>query len=70
MRDFGEYRAMFLDHGVDPRAGDTMSLAEITSMLAALKKRRKPAEPVMSDDEFDALKDKVAAMNMPNVRLN
>lgn len=40
MTDFGGYRAMLVDFGVDPRAVDTMSLGELSSMMAALELRR------------------------------
>lgn len=61
---------MLLDFGVDPRAIDTMSLAEISSMLNALKRRRGNADRPMSGDEFDDLKERVAAMNLPGMRLH
>lgn len=49
-----------------------MSLYEIMSMNAALERMDKNTsnnEP-MSDEEFDALKDAVRAMNLPDVRLD
>ena len=49
-----------------------MSLYEILSMIHAMEKRNKKdkaGEP-MSDDEFDALKDAVRSMNLPDVVLH
>lgn len=71
MRDFGAYRAMLLDFGADPRAIDTMSLAEIVSMMKAMEKRRgKPDVP--SDEERAAAMDRFAAFAAkdPALRLN
>ena len=48
--DFGEYRAMMLDFGVDPKAMDEMCLAEITSMMAALARRRGKVKPHTPDE--------------------
>ena len=49
-----------------------MSLYEIVSMVRALEKRNKSAGEgeTMSDADFDALKDAVRAMNLPDVRLD
>jgi hypothetical protein len=49
-----------------------MSLYEIMSMNAALEKMDKNASDSapMTDEEFDALKDAVRAMNLPDVRLD
>lgn len=49
-----------------------MSLYEIVGMLKALESRTKKADTSapMSDEEFDALKDAVRAMNLPDVRLH
>ncbi len=49
-----------------------MSLYEIMSMNAALEKMDKAEadSAPMSDAEFDALKDAVRAMNLPDVRLD
>lgn len=46
---------MFVDFGVDPRAIDTMSLAEIHSMCVALAERNGKVEPppkAERDEEF------------------
>ena len=49
-----------------------MSLYEITSMNVALEEMdKKTGESVpMSDQEFDALKEAVKAMNLPDVRIH
>lgn len=49
-----------------------MSLYEIVSMIRAIEVRKKDkAESTpMSDEEFDALKDAVRAMNLPDVKLH
>ncbi len=49
-----------------------MSLYEIVSMIRAMEKRSKKTGDgeTMSDADFDALKDAVRAMNLPDVRLD
>ena len=70
-RDFGEYRAMFLDFGVDPRALDTMSLAEISSMSKALSRRRgKTPMPPKTEDREALMAFADIVKNDPSVRLN
>ncbi|WP_266030425.1 hypothetical protein [Brucella intermedia] len=44
-----------------------MSLYEIASMNAELEKMDKAPEEAMSDADFDALIDRVRAMNLPDV---
>lgn len=66
MIDFGEIRAKFLEFGVDPRAAGDMSLYEIFSMFAKMKKDK---DKLMSDDEFEAAKDRWRKMNLPDVRI-
>lgn len=48
-----------------------MSLYEIMSMNAALENMDKnTSEAPMTDEEFEALKDAVRAMDLPDVRLD
>lgn len=71
MTDFGAYRAMLLDFGVDPRAVDTMSWAELASMERGLLKRRGKAPAPSKEVEaaaFEAFTQAVA--NDPSVRLH
>jgi hypothetical protein len=63
--DFGDIRAKFLEFGVDPRAAGEMSLYEIFSMFAKLAKK----DAVMSDKDFDAAKDWIRGLNLPDVRI-
>lgn len=67
--NFAAYRAALVRSGVSPLEIHRMSLYEIASMNAALRKMDKPSDEAMSDDEFDALIDKVRAMNLPDVRI-
>lgn len=67
--NFAAYRAVLLRSGVSPLEIQKMSLYEIASMNAELRKLDKPTDEAMSDDEFDALIDRVRAMNMPDVRI-
>lgn len=55
MIDFADYRAMFLDFGVDPRAVATMSLGDLLSTNAALAKRRGKAPLPSKSQERKAL---------------
>lgn len=48
-----------------------MSLYEVASMNLALQQMDKAhADEPMSDEAFDALKDAVRAMNLPDVQLH
>lgn len=49
-----------------------MSLYQIVGMVRAIEKRnKKPGDGApMSDGEFDALKEAVRAMNLPDVRIH
>lgn len=67
--NFAAYRAALVRSGVSPLEIQRMSLYEIASMNAALRKMDKPSDETMSDDEFDALIDRVRAMNLPDVRV-
>ena len=60
-----------MDNGVDPRAIDTMSLADITTMFEALNVRRGKAPEISEEDEERGLSILLEAVkNDPNVRLN
>lgn len=70
---------MMLDFQVDPRSLDTMSLAEIGSMMSALKKRREKDENQnrktgrqVSDEEWAEAQEMLASVtvNDPSVRIH
>ena len=70
---------MMLDFGVDPRAIDTMSLAEVSSMMRAIKKRRDESDPdskkvgrQVSDEEWAEAQQLLASVsvNDPAVRVH
>lgn len=46
-----------------------MSMYEIQSTIIALNKRREPKEAPMTDDEFEASKDRWRALNLSDVRV-
>ncbi len=65
--NFAAYRAALVRSGVSPLDIQRMSLYEIASMNAELEKMDKAPEEAMSDADFDALIDRVRAMNLPDV---
>lgn len=71
MTDFGGYRAMMLDFGVDPRSVDTMSLGELSSMMSALEKRRGKADVPSEEERTRLLADfAVFVQDDPMVRIH
>lgn len=63
--DFGEFRAKFLEFGIDPRAVGEMSLYEIFSMFAKMGKK----DPLMTDEQFEASKERWRSLNLPDVKV-
>lgn len=65
--DFGKVRAMLLEFGVDPRATDTMTLAEIEGMMRALRENREAASGnAMTPEAFEELKESMRATQRPD----
>lgn len=57
MTDFGGYRAMMVDFGVDPRAVDTMSLSQLVDMMRGLSERRGKTAPPSDEEREERLSD-------------
>lgn len=53
MTDFGGYRAMLVDFGVDPRVVDTMSLSQLLDMMMSLEKRRGKSDVPSAEERGD-----------------
>lgn len=71
MTDFGGYRAMLVDFGVDPRAVDTMSLGELSSMMVSLEARREKDEKPTDEEREERLSEfAVFVRDDPNVRFH
>lgn len=71
MTDFGGYRAMMVDFGVDPRSIDTMSLGEISSMIDSLSKRRGKVELPTDTERSEAFAEfSDFVMNDPQVMVH
>lgn len=70
MIDFGGYRAMLLDFGVDPTVIGRMTLGEIDGMLRALEKRRGKAEVPSEKEMSERMQDFADFVrNDPNVSI-
>ena len=69
--DFGEYRAMMLDFGVSPQAIDDMCLAEITSLMAGMSRRRGKVKPHTPEEISEGMSEFAAFVaHDPAVRLH
>lgn len=71
MIDWHSFRAMLVEFGVSPSAMNDMSLAQFMGMNKALRERQKGRanDAPMADEDFDALKDYVRGLNLPDVRI-
>jgi len=71
MIDWHSYRAMLVEFGVSSGDMKDMTLGQFLGMCKALRERQKGRESdaPMSDADFDALKDYVRGLNLPDVRI-
>lgn len=60
-----------MEFGVNPACMENMSLGQLIGMNRELKARQKGRsdDTPMSDEDFDALKDYVRGLNMPDVKI-
>jgi len=57
-----------MEFGVDPRAVDTMSLAEILEMMQRMVRKEKA--PLPTDAEYEEMKQSWRDLNLPDVRID
>ena len=71
MTDFGGYRAMMVDFGVDPRSIDTMSLGQIASMIVGLSRRRGRVDVPSEEERAEKMAEFAQFAEMdPSVRIH